>query len=36
LDFSNMSEADAIPEWIMLVALAIALWAILTQVFGDE
>jgi len=31
-----MSEADAISEWIMLVALAIALWAILTQAFGDE
>jgi hypothetical protein len=31
-----MSEADAIPDWIMLVALVIALWAILTQAFGDE
>jgi hypothetical protein len=31
-----MSEADAPPDWIMLIALGITLWAILNQAFGDE
>ena len=31
-----MSEADAVPTWIVIVALVVALWLIVTLAFGDE
>ncbi len=32
----SMSEVDAVPTWIMFVALVVALWAIVTLAFGDK
>jgi hypothetical protein len=31
-----MSEADAVPTWIVIVALVVALWAIVILAFEEE